>query len=301
MDSHSLVLAIIFYTHFLAFSLQAVHGSTAKPCSQTPYPQVCEHFTNANLNLLSNLDRTGFSFPDLVQKITMEQAVNAHRLVSSMDLNPFEERAKLAWNDCLELYEDTIDHLNRSMSSNNHLDTITWLSASIANHQTCQNGFFDFKLSSHMDYYFPSMLTNFSKMLSNSLAIHKASILVSNQEIRGRRLLSMNGYFPRWVSNIDRKLLQSKEAPNGDIVVAKDGTGNYKTITEAVAQAAELSDGNNRIVIHVKAGVYEENVEIKKKIKNLMFVGDGIDATIVTGSRSNRGGSTTFRSATFGM
>jgi len=48
----------------------------------------------------------------------------------------------------------------------------------------------------------------------------------------------------------------------------------------------------------VKAGVYNEQVEIKTK--NIMLVGDGIGKTIITGSKSVGGGTTTFRSATVG-
>lgn len=300
MDNINLVLLAIFHAYFLSFALHVVHGSTVISCSQTPYPQVCEHFTNTNL--LSNLDQTRFSFHDLALKITMDQAVHADELVSSMDSSLFhDERGKLAWVDCMELYKDTVYQLNRSMSSSNPLDTKTWLSASIANHQTCQNGFVEFELSSHLDS-FPSMLTNFSKMLSNSLAIVAASTSSSsvlfNKQVRGRHLLS-NG-FPRWVSAADRKLLQAGKGPNADITVAQDGSGNYKTIAEAVTAASKQSGGSKRIVIYVKAGVYKENVEIKKSVKNLMFIGDGMDATIVTGNRNNEGGSTTFRSATFG-
>lgn len=50
----------------------------------------------------------------------------------------------------------------------------------------------------------------------------------------------------------------------------------------------------------MKAGVYKENVVIKKSMKNLMFIGDGIDSTVITGSKNVQDGSTTFRSATFG-
>ncbi|KAF3432147.1 hypothetical protein FNV43_RR26886 [Rhamnella rubrinervis] len=301
MDNINLALLAIFNAYFLSFSLHVVHGSTVTSCNQTPYPQVCQHFTNTDL--LSNLDQTRFSFRDLAFKITMEQAVDAHELVSSMDSSLFhDERAKLAWDDCMELYKDTVYQLNRSMSSSNPLDTNTWLSASIANHQTCRNGFFELELSSHLDS-FPSMLTNFSKMLSNSLAIHKASTSSSsvffNKHVRGRHLLS-NG-FPGWVSAADRRLLQAVGEPKADITVAQDGSGNYKTIAEAVTAASKQSGGSKRTVIYVKAGVYKENVQIKKSVKNLMFIGDGIDATIVTGNRNNQGGSTTFRSATFGV
>lgn len=55
-----------------------------------------------------------------------------------------------------------------------------------------------------------------------------------------------------------------------------------------------------RLVIHVKAGVYNERVEIGRNLRHLMFVGDGMDKTIVTGSRNVVDGATTLSSATFG-
>ncbi|KAJ1377689.1 Pectinesterase, catalytic [Sesbania bispinosa] len=88
-------------------------------------------------------------------------------------------------------------------------------------------------------------------------------------------------------------------APKADIVVAQDGIGNYKTISEGVAAAAKLS-GKWGVVIHVKASVYKESVDIKRSMKNLMIIGDGMGFTIVTGNNNAQDGSTTFRSATFG-
>ena len=85
--------------------------------------------------------------------------------------------------------------------------------------------------------------------------------------------------FPTWVTPGDQKLLQSSSAPKANIVVAQDGSGNYKTIKEAI-NAASSQSGNGRFVIYVKAGTYKENVEIK--LKNIMLVGDGIGKTIVT-------------------
>ncbi|MBA0568860.1 hypothetical protein Golob_006327, partial [Gossypium lobatum] len=103
--------------------------------------------------------------------------------------------------------------------------------------------------------------------------------------------------FPSWVSNKDRKLLQS--LPNeikANVVVAKDGSGKYKTLGEAVAAAPDKS--KTRYIIYVKKGTYKENVEIGKNKKNLMIVGDGMKSTIITGSLNVIDGSTTFRSAT---
>ncbi|RHN43752.1 putative pectinesterase [Medicago truncatula] len=293
--------------YFLLFSLLFVHGKELS-CNQTPYPHVCNHYIGTTTNKLSTLDSSS-SFHDIALKVTLDQAIEAHKLVSTMELNNFKDKhAKSAWEDCLELYEDTIYQLKRSINSNNLNDKLTWQSASITNHQTCQNGFIDFNLPSHLNY-FPSMLSNFTKLLSNSLSISNtltssqssSSSSSSTKQNGGRRLLSDG--FSYWLSGSDRKLLQatpgSGTGPRADIVVAQDGSGNYKTISEGVAAAAKLS-GKGRVVIHLKAGIYKENIDIKSTVSNLMIFGDGMDSTSVTGNQNAIDGSTTFRSATFG-
>lgn len=106
-----------------------------------------------------------------------------------------------------------------------------------------------------------------------------------------------SGTWPEWLSTGDRRLLQSPSV-TADVVVAADGSGDYKTVAEAVANAPEKS--SKRYVIRIKAGVYKENVEVSKKKKNIMFMGDGRENTIITGSRNVKDGSTTFHSATVG-
>ena len=81
--------------------------------------------------------------------------------------------------------------------------------------------------------------------------------------------------------------------------MSQDGSGNYKTISEGLAAAARMG-GSKRFIVHVKAGVYKKKIEIKKRVKNLMIIGDGIDANFIAGSNNAKEGSTTFRSATFG-
>ncbi len=67
--------------------------------------------------------------------------------------------------------------------------------------------------------------------------------------------------------------------------MAKDGSGTHTTINDAVAALSKMGhDGSQRIIIYVKSGVYNENVEIERNMKNVMFVGDGMDETIVTGN-----------------
>jgi pectinesterase len=104
-----------------------------------------------------------------------------------------------------------------------------------------------------------------------------------------------------WMKAGRQKLLQLS-ALQANLVVAKDGSGNYGTIKDAInAAAAKLSgmSGNRQFVIYVKAGIYSENVQIVNSLTNLVLVGDGIGRTIITGKRSVSNGFTTFSSATF--
>nr|GMD33158.1 probable pectinesterase/pectinesterase inhibitor 36 [Ipomoea batatas] len=92
----------------------------------------------------------------------------------------------------------------------------------------------------------------------------------------------------------------SSASSKANIVVAQDGSGNYKTINEAVSALSTMGNGGERrVVVYVKAGVYNERVEIERGMKNVMLVGDGMDRTIITGNRNVQDGSTTFGSATF--
>ncbi|CAN1180507.1 Pectinesterase 2 [Linum perenne] len=136
----------------------------------------------------------------------------------------------------------------------------------------------------------PNNHNNVSKLLSNALAL-------SNYSATNYAATSSNSDgFPSWVSADNRRLLQS--VPSADLVVAKDGSGNFRTVKEAIAAAGQRQRGGRRFVIRIKSGVYKENVEIGKKLKNIMLVGDGMKSTVITGSRSVGGGSTTFNSAT---
>lgn len=103
--------------------------------------------------------------------------------------------------------------------------------------------------------------------------------------------------FPSWVITRDRKLLQANGV-SVDVVVASDGSGNFTNVMDAVLAAPDYS--MKRYVIYIKRGIYKENVEIKKKKWNLMMIGDGMGATVISGNRSFIDGWTTFRSATFG-
>ncbi|KAI8025060.1 putative pectinesterase/pectinesterase inhibitor 7 [Camellia lanceoleosa] len=99
-----------------------------------------------------------------------------------------------------------------------------------------------------------------------------------------------------------RKLLQTSGGGqvkvNNMVIVNKDGSGNFTTISDAVAAAPNNTAANmGYFMIYVVGGVYKEYILIAKSKQYLMVVGDGINKTIITGNHSVADGWTTFSSA----
>ena len=70
-------------------------------------------------------------------------------------------------------------------------------------------------------------------------------------------------------------------SPRADFVVAKDGSGDFFTIQEAIDACP---DYEHKVIttIHVKAGVYKEMVTIPHNKFRIKIYGDGADKTIIT-------------------
>ena len=108
--------------------------------------------------------------------------------------------------------------------------------------------------------------------------------------------------FPTWISKkLERRtrMLASENDPSKVLTVAADGTGKFTTITDAINSAPNNS--NDKTIIHVKQGVYEENVVIPSYKTHIVLLGEGAEVTNITGNRSVGDGWTIFRSATLGM
>ncbi|KAL6321915.1 hypothetical protein AAG906_035624 [Vitis piasezkii] len=218
-------------------------------------------------------------FRRMLVQVAMDRALHGQRQVLRSGSNCANKWQKGAWNDCLKLYEDTVYQLNQTLQglhgnqSCSDFDAQTWLSTAFTNLETCQDSAKDLNL------------------ISNSLAINDG--LMEGTSYRGG--------FPSWVSAGERKLLQSTSlATSANLVVAKDGSGDFSSIQAAINAAAKRTS-SGRFIIYVKKGLYRENIEVGINVNNITLVGDGMKKTIITGSRSVRGGYTTYNSATAGI
>ncbi|WCJ22890.1 Plant invertase/pectin methylesterase inhibitor superfamily [Euphorbia peplus] len=196
-----------------------------------------------------------------------------------------------ALSDCENLYSESENRLSQMVASwgtYSDEDACTWLSGVLANQRTCLDGLSE---KGFVDQNHQVMSKNFTVLISEALDFYGQPFNLTKVPVQNHTIIG--GILTSWNAGSSR----------ADFIVAKDGSGTHRTINEAVSALGRSSKrrGNNRVVIYVKAGVYDEKVEIPKHVKDLMLVGDGIDRTIITGRRNVPEGATTLSSATFGV
>ncbi|WOG83490.1 hypothetical protein DCAR_0102665 [Daucus carota subsp. sativus] len=288
---------------------------TSKPvasvCHSTDYKEAC---VNSLGILVNNQTASPKEFIQAALDSTLKEvklALDRSGIIGKSVKGPQE---KMAVDDCQSLLNFASDELENSLSSVGNTDLHkmrdreaelrNWLSAAIAYHQTCIDGCAN---SRELNETMSNGLMNATQLTSNALAIVSTmqdifksfNVSVNKTEPTRRQLEGLEGDkagYPSWLSSADRKLLASDYAgrtPNA--VVAQDGSGQYKTINEALAAYPKNHQG--RFVIYVKAGTYNEYVTVTKDQVNVYMYGDGPRKTMVTGNKSNAKGISTMQTA----
>ncbi|XP_024028478.1 probable pectinesterase/pectinesterase inhibitor 12 [Morus notabilis] len=280
-------------------SMDAHLSSIRSICKTTPYPEAC--FDSLKLSISINISPNILTYLLQALQSAISEAGKLSGLLSTAGQgNNIVEKQRGAIKDCKDLHQITVTSLQRTVSriksanSRKIDDARAYLSAALTNKNTCLEG-----LDSASGPLKPTLvnsLTGTYKHVSNSLSM--LSKPGAPQGRNNRRLMA----FPPWLSRKSRRILQSsgdEYDPSEVLTVAQDGTGNFTTITDAVNFAPNNS--YDRVIINVKQGVYEENVEIPSNKPNIVILGDGSNVTVITGNRSVGGGWTTFRSATLAV
>ncbi|KAL5537811.1 hypothetical protein UlMin_043592 [Ulmus minor] len=222
-----------------------------------------------------------------------------------------DSMANQALSNCKDLLEYAIDDLKESFERigdfemskvDDYVDDLKiWLSGAITYQETCLDGFEN--TTGDAGEKMKKILKTSKELTSNGLAmVTEISTILANYNIPGvnitRRLMSADeDETPSWVDERRRHLLQAASANiKADVVVAKDGSGKYKTVNEALKDIPIKS--NDTFVIYIKAGVYAEQVMVTKTMMNVVFIGDGPTKTKITGSLNFADGTQTFKTAT---
>lgn len=81
------------------------------------------------------------------------------------------------------------------------------------------------------------------------------------------------------------------------LTVAQDGSGDYKTIQEAINAVRDLSQ--EQVIIYIRPGIYREKLIIPSWKKNIFLKGESSENTIITNAdfsgKENPGGTDQFR------
>lgn len=253
-----------------------LHGkpteAISRTCSKTQYPNLC---VNSLLEFPGSTTATEEELVHISFNMTLQhlnKALYSSVGISYVEMDPI---GRSAYEDCLELMEDSVDALGRSLTSvspspydgdevGSSDDVMTWLSAALTSQDTCAEGLMEVDKGSVRDEMV-SNLKDLSELVSNSLAIYAASggdggdfsgVPIQNRRrLMGESKSESMGSFPAWLGGRDRRLLSRPVAEiQADVIVAKDGDGNgtVRTIAEAIKKAPEHS--GRRFIIYVRAG-----------------------------------------------
>ncbi|XP_010917368.1 pectinesterase 3 isoform X2 [Elaeis guineensis] len=279
-------------------------------CSVTRYPDSC--YSSISSAKGANLTND----PEELFKFSLTVAADALSKISALTdtftIPSNDKRLEEALKDCKALFDDAIDRLNDSLASMQagHEEKIltpskiddlkTWLSAAVTDQETCLDGFEG--TTGDIKVKMEKAMVDSMHFTSNSLAI-VAGILGILEKLNfpiHRKLLATTAtvHYPVWATTAQRRaLLQDSRRWTPNVTVAQDGSGQVKTIKEAI----ELVPKKNAdpFVIRIKEGVYKENVVVDKSKWNVMMFGDGMNKTVIDGSLNFIDGTPTFSTATF--
>ncbi|CAN6206534.1 unnamed protein product [Urochloa humidicola] len=273
-------------------------------CQPTDYKETCE----AELGKAAGNASSPTELAKAIFGVTSEKI---HKAISeSATLNELknDKRTAGALNDCKELLEYAIDDLKSSFDKlggfemtnfNKAVDDLkTWLSAALTYQDTCLDGFMN-ATTTDASAKMQKALNASQELTEDILAVvDKFADTLGGLSV-GRRLLLLVGEdgMPAWMGDSDRQRLLAEDAelkPN--VTVAADGSGDVKTIKEALGKVPPKNAA--LFVVKIKAGTYKEYVSVGRPQTNVAFIGDGADKTIITGSKNFKMNLTTKDTAT---
>lgn len=279
-------------------------------CESTQYKETCEKSLAKASNDTSDMKeliKAAFNATAEEIKSQIYNSTLYHELAT-------DSMTKQAMDICKEVLGYAVDDIRQSVNKLNRFelnrineyayDLKVWLAGTLSHQQTCLLGFEN--TTTEAGHTMARVLNASLELSNNALDIvNGASNLfkdVNMTSFTSRKLMSegplVDG-FPTWVSESRRKILTAVNPPKPNVVVAKDGSGQVKTIGEAL----KLVPRRNRspFVIYIKEGLYQEYVNIPKNMPHVTFVGDGPTKTKITGNKNYVDGLQVYNTATVGV
>ncbi|XP_004252915.1 pectinesterase [Solanum lycopersicum] len=264
-------------------------------CQPTQYKETCAKSLGSAKNTTNPKELIKAAFDNTLTEITNSIKNSA----------PFKEaandpRTKNALKVCDEVLDRSIEEIKRSFSKidSNDLDKLikeyiydvrSWLSSAVTLEETCIDAFAN--TTGDTGEKMKNILKTASELSSVALDIvssfEEQMVGLQGLGITNRRLLVAEAG--------NRRLLQiATLKPN--VVVAQDGSGQHKSINEALKTVPP--NNAQPYVIFIKAGIYNENIEVANTMTNVVFIGEGSNKTKITSNKNYLDGLPIFQTAT---
>ncbi|GLU12539.1 hypothetical protein SLE2022_292090 [Rubroshorea leprosula] len=284
-------------------SSPAIHQS----CMSTRFPDLCESSIAQSPSLPTN--PTAIQITNSAIGISTQNLKTAQGMAKSiLDASSGNQNRSTAAKMCLEVltYSDRrIQSAVEALARGKIKDARAWMSAAHAYQYDCWSALKYANDTSLVDKTM-AFLDTLIEYSSNALSMMMAYDYFGDKTASwtppkterdgfyggsgsaGEGRLGFDGGFP---SNL-----------KADVTVCKGGDAGCYTTVQAAVNAAPDNEMGRRFVIHIKEGVYEETVRVPFEKKNVVFLGDGIGKTVITGSLNvGQLGMTTYNSATVGV
>ncbi|CAN4104691.1 unnamed protein product [Withania somnifera] len=264
-------------------------------CQPTQYKDTCEKSLESAKNTSDPKELVRKAFDNTVNEIASSIKNSA----------PFKEaandpRTKNALEICDEVLDRSIEEIKRSVSEvdSNDLnklikmyiyDVRSWLSSAVTFQETCLDAFANttgetgekmkkvLKTASELSIVALDIVSSFEEQVSG----------LQGLGFTNRRLLTVEAGNKRLLETASLK-------PN--VVVAQDGSGQHKSINDALKTVPP--NNAQPYVIFIKAGIYNEIVQITNTMKNVVFIGEGTNKTKITGNKNYLDGLPIYLTAT---
>ncbi|RZC67389.1 hypothetical protein C5167_011085 [Papaver somniferum] len=279
-------------------------------CNATRYPEICKTSLSQSGNLPQ--DPKPVEIIQAAISISTQNLKTAQSMVKSIiDDSLSNPNRSAAANNCIEFLHNSeyrLTSANDVLQSGRIKDARAWMSAALL---------YQYDSWSALKYVNDSQLVNRTMSFMDSLMgfTSNALSMVVSYDLFGDEIASWkppkterDGF---WENNNNSGgggvgLSTKGGCPSDltvDVTVCKeDGVGcKYNKIQDAV-DAAPDNNGEGRFVIKIKQGRYQEIVRVPLEKKNVVFLGEGMGKTVISGSLSvQQPGLSTYNTATVGV
>ncbi|KAM5577735.1 putative pectinesterase/pectinesterase inhibitor 51 [Rosa sericea] len=306
-------LSLLTLTLFLSLSSAARHhhpSTTAAAatqiqlaCKATRFPDTCQ----SSLTQLPDLppNPTPIETIGLAIRVSSDGLKSAQKMVTDIrEASKGSQNRTLAANNCLEVLHNSEYRISRAteeLSRGRTKSARAAFSAALLYQYDCWSGL-KYANDTQMVNKTMSFLDGLQSRSSNALSMmfsydnygNDTSLWAPPKTERDGFWERGSGSGPGFSGGVPKNL-------KADATVCKEGC-EYRTVQEAVDKAPENLEGGKRFVIQIKTGVYEETVRVALEKRNLVFLGDGMGKTVITGSlNADQPGISTYNTATVGV